>query len=127
MLIVGFLQWWYGAGWKRQFASWSNRLAGVNDYFSIDLLIKSWFSPFRQISAGKVEGSLSVRWSAFVDKTISRFIGAFMRTALIILGLASLLITSVVSIVGLVGWLLVPAFPFLGIATAFTGLYLWKM
>ena len=126
MLVVGFLQWWYGAGWKRQFTNWKNRLAGVYDYFSIDLLVKSWFAPFRQISAGRVEGPLSVRWSAFVDKTISRFIGAFMRTVLILIGLLSLLVTVVLALVGILGWLIVPALPIVGLILTLSGVYLWK-
>lgn len=127
MLIVGFLQWWYGAGWKRQFLTWKNKIAGVYDYFSIDLLLRSWFAPFRQISAGKVQGPLAIQWRAFVDKTISRFVGAFMRTMLIAIGVVSIAITTIAGTIGVLGWLLIPALPLVGFVLALAGVSLWKI
>lgn len=127
MLVVGFLQWWYGAGWKRQFSRWRNRLIGVYDYFSVDLLLRSWFAPFRQISAGRVQGPLSVQWAAFVDKTVSRFVGAFMRTILIIIGVVTIFLTIIFGLIGIVGWLLVPVLPFVSVILTLSGVYIWKI
>ena len=125
MFIVGLLQWWYGAGWARQLAYVRDHIIGVYDYFSIDLLISSWFSPFRQISAGKVQGSLEVQWRAFVDRTISRFIGAFMRTALIVGGIIALMCFSVASIAAVVLWALLPVAPVVGLLLTLIGWMPW--
>lgn len=79
MFIVGLLSWWYGAGWVAEAKRVRERIASTADYFSIDLLVKTLFSPFRQISAGKVNGPLGVKWRAFVDRLISRCIGALIE------------------------------------------------
>ena len=52
MFIVGLLGWWYGAGWRERARMIIERLAKAYDFFSLDLLIKTLFAPFRQISAG---------------------------------------------------------------------------
>ena len=86
MIIVWALSWWYGAGWKACLRGLRERLVSSYDYFSIGLLAKTLFAPFRQISAGKVRGPIGLQWRAFVDRLISRFIGAFVRLILIVVG-----------------------------------------
>ncbi len=125
MLIVSLLQWWYGDGWARQLIYARDRVIGINDYFSVDLLAKSWFEPFRQISAGRVQGSLSAHWQAFVDKTISRFIGSFMRTLLIIIGCVAILIYGIASVLAVVIWALVPVLPIVGLVFTLIGWLPW--
>ena len=115
MFIVGILSWWYGAGWQQRFAMLRERLATTNDYFSIDLLATTLFAPFRQISAGQVNGPLGVKFRAFLDKLISRCIGAMVRSTMIIIGVAAILLHSVIGCVTLVMWALVPALPFVGV------------
>jgi hypothetical protein len=115
MFIVGILSWWYGAGWQQRFAMLRERLATTNDYFSIDLLATTLFAPFRQISAGQVNGPLGVKFRAFLDKLISRCIGAMVRSTMIIIGVAAILLHSVIGCVTLVMWALVPLLPFIGL------------
>lgn len=114
MFIVGLLSWWYGAGWVAEAKRVRERIASVTDYFSIDLLIKTLFSPFRQISAGRVNGPLAVKWRAFVDRLISRCIGALMRTILIVVGAVTIMVVVIVGGITLVAWLVVPALPLIG-------------
>lgn len=127
MFILGLLQWWYGDGWARQVAGARNRVVGVYDYFSIDLLAKSWLAPFRQISAGKVNGSLAIQWNAFVDRTISRFVGAFMRTILIVIGLTSIILFSIYGAISVFAWGLLPFAPLIGLCLSMIGWIPWKM
>lgn len=127
MFIVGLLQWWYGAGWLRQFQNANARVRGLYDYFSIDLLVGSWFAPFRQISAGRVQGSLAVQWHAFIDKSISRFIGAFMRTILIIVGVLMLFVVSIGYAMSLLVWALIPFAPLAGLTASIIGWIPWTM
>jgi hypothetical protein len=115
MFIVGILSWWYGAGWQQRFAMLRERLATTNDYFSIDLLATTLFAPFRQISAGQVNGPLGVKFRAFLDRLISRCIGAMVRSAMIIIGVAAILVHSVIGCITLIMWALVPLLPFVGL------------
>ena len=63
------------------------KLVSVFDYFSIDLLVRTWFAPFRQISAGAVDGPIGVQIRAFFDRLISRTIGGIVRgLSLLLLG-----------------------------------------
>ena len=121
MFIVGLLSWWYGAGWKQRAVLVRERLLATIDYFSIDLLIKTLFAPYRQISAGQVSGPLGVRWRAFVDRLISRCIGAVIRTVVMAVGIVAILFHALVGLSVLVLWLAIPAFPILGIVMSMIG------
>lgn len=125
MFIVGILGWWYGAGWKLRARMLRDRLIGLVDYFSIDLLIKTLFSPFRQISAETISGSINVQMRAFFDKLLSRIIGAIIRTGLILIGAAAILVYVLLGLAGLILWALVPIFPLVGIVLMLAGWMPW--
>jgi len=96
-------------------------MARTIDYFSIDILVRTLFAPFRQISAGKVNGPLEVRWRYFVDRLISRAIGAFMRTILIVVGCVWVVLQAVFGVVALVLWAFIPFLPIIGFIAAIAG------
>ncbi len=121
MVIVWAFSWWYGAGWKARVAQLREQLVASYDYFSIGLLAKTLFAPFRQISAGKVNGPIGLKWRAFVDRLISRFIGAFVRLILIVVGSAWLFAQAAVGGLALVIWPLVPFAPLLGFIAMLSG------
>ncbi|HRJ06115.1 MAG TPA: hypothetical protein PK096_00910 [Candidatus Saccharibacteria bacterium] len=114
MIIVWALSWWYGAGWKAQLKRFLERLDSSYDYFSIGLLLRSLFAPFRQISAGKVRGPINIQIRAFADRLISRFIGAFVRLILIVVGAAWLGILAIGGVIYALLWLVVPVLPLVG-------------
>jgi hypothetical protein len=121
MLFVSLIRWWYTDGWRRRAKIVSTRLDGVIDYFSIDLLIKTLFAPFRQISAGKVDGPLGVQMRALADRLISRVIGALIRLILLILGMLTIAAQAIFGLIILVLWLFVPALPIVGVILAVMG------
>lgn len=128
MIIVGLLEWWYTRGAGGQMARARESILSVYDYFSIDLLLKTLFSPFRQISAGGVRGPLAVQMRAFFDRLFSRLVGAFIRTFMIIFGSIALVIVSLMSIVRVVGWLIMPVLPIVGLMLTLSGWVLpWKV
>lgn len=99
----------------------SQRLDRLFDYFSVDLLIKTLFSPFRQISAGRVNGPLGVQLRAFGDRLISRMIGAMIRTAVLVVGVVTIILAALFGFVELVLWALLPVLPFIGLILAMSG------
>ena len=127
MFIVGLLQWWYGAGWKQQLVRYRERLAGMYDYFSIDLLARSLFAPYRQIAAGKVRGPLAVQWRAFVDRLVSRVIGAMVRSIVIVVGVAGLVLAAAGGMAMLTVWLAAPAIPAVGMTLWLAGWVPWRV
>jgi hypothetical protein len=121
LLVTELLKWWYTAGLRQRAQKVSLRLDGTIDYFSMDLLLKTLFSPFRQISAGKVDGSLEVKLRAVADRLISRLIGGIVRSTLLIIGGITIVFQSILAIVTMVLWLLVPILPIVGIALSIKG------
>lgn len=114
LLVSELLRWWYGDGWRHRVRLVVTRLEGTIDYFSIDLLVKTLFSPFRQISAGKVDGPLGVQLRAVVDKLFSRIIGALVRVTILLIGGVVIMLQALVGIGVLILWGLVPLSPFIG-------------
>jgi hypothetical protein len=127
MFIAGMLLWWYGQGWREAAMRVGRRLMNLEDYFSIDLLLKTFFSPFRQISAGKTQGALGVQMRAFFDRLISRLIGAMIRLFVMIIGLLALAIYAVIGAVILVIWAAVPLLPIVGIVLFVSGWLPWNL
>ena len=121
MFIVGMLSWWYSTGWIERARLIRERIDRSIDYFSIMLLLKTLFAPFRQISAGKVNGPLGVKWRAFIDRTISRVIGAFIRIIIIMIGCVTIALYCLVGLITLVVWAVVPLFPFIGFLLFISG------
>ena len=109
MLIVSFVQWWYGRGFKEYLASFVDKLKDLADFFSIRLLIRNLFAPFRQIAAEKHENlPLNARLRAWSDLLISRMVGATIRFFLLVIGMVLLVIRAVVGLVIMALWPLVP-------------------
>jgi len=121
MFLVGIMSWWYGNGLRLRLKMIGDRIARTNDYFSIGLLASTLFSPYRQISAGKVSGSLSVQMHAFVDRLISRVIGAIVRTFMIVFGVIVICLQAVSGVVILFFWLIIPTFPVVGLLATVIG------
>lgn len=121
LLVLGLLRWWYTDGWRQRVKLVANRLDGTIDYFSIDLLLKTLFAPYRQISAGRVDGPLEVQLRALIDKLFSRVIGAFIRVIILIIGGITIAAHVVIGLFILLGWVLMPVFPVAGIVLTLIG------
>ncbi len=112
---MGMISWWYGRGWRGQFIRVRDRLAGTASFFSIGQLASTLFSPFRQISAGGVDGPLGAVLRGVLDNLISRVIGAIVRLFTILAGLIALLFQAIVEGIILVCWLFLPLLPIAGL------------
>jgi hypothetical protein len=121
MFLVGILTWWYGNGWRGRAMMVGERIASTNDYFSVGLLLSTLFSPFRQISAGSVDGPFAVQLRAMVDKLISRIIGAIVRSFMIVFGLIIICLQTVFGGIVLVLWAVIPIFPVIGLVMMVIG------
>lgn len=121
MVIIGLISWWYGAGWLSQVRVVRGWLDSIYDYFSIELLARTLFSPFRQDSAGKVKGPVNVIFRHFLDNLTSRFIGAFIRSFMIILGVISIAIVGLIGLITMIIWPLIPVMPLIGLVMTFIG------
>lgn len=109
MLVISMLQWWYGDGWRLFFQEFLDKLRNAADFFSIKLLVRDMFVPFRQISVGEGNSpSLSARISVFFDKLLSRLIGAVVRIFLLIIGTILIILEAVAGAILAILWPLAP-------------------
>ncbi len=88
-----------------------DRLKNAADFFSIGLLVRTIFSPFRQISGVTSDSpAFSAQVSRFFDRLLSRMIGAIIRIGLLIIGTFIILLQA---IFGALLFLLWPVIPFM--------------
>lgn len=127
MFILGILSWWYGAGWRRRAIDLRDQLTATVDFFSIDLLLRTLFSPFRQISAGKVNGPIGVQLQAFFDRLISRLIGGMVRSFMVLMGTVAILLNTILGLVVLLLWGAVPLLPLVGLWLFIAGWMPWNL
>lgn len=121
MFLVGILSWWYGNGWVARIQNMKKRLSSSADFFSVGLLATTIFAPFRQISAGKVSGSIGDQMRAFLDRTISRVVGAFVRIFMILFGLVTMFLQVVFGVLVLIIWPIIPLFAVIGLIMTIIG------
>ncbi len=104
MFLVGMLGWWYGDGWQARIGRTGQHISGVVAFFSIGQLLATLFSPFRQISAGQVQGPMAAQLRGLVDQFISRIIGAIIRTIVIVAGIVTMIVFALFQVILLVVW-----------------------
>lgn len=100
---------------KDIFKAWKNFLLFNLNYFSIPLLLKTLFYPWRKYSSSYGRGfDLGRYFEVFSLNVISRALGALVRTCLIIVGSLSQIFIIFIGVLILISWLLLPAFLVVG-------------
>jgi hypothetical protein len=115
MLFVSLLTWWYGLGWMKLVQKINGWVKSALDFFSVGQLAGSLFAPYRQISVGRVQGTVGDELRAFGDQLFSRFFGALIRLTLIFAGLVVAAGVGILGLVLLAAWPLLPVLPFAAI------------
>ena len=109
MLAVSFVQWWYGRGLKEYALGFLDGLRDAADFFSIRLLIRNLFAPFRQIAATSRDHlPLTARLQAWFDLLISRLVGATIRFLLLVIGTVFIICRAALGLVVMILWPLLP-------------------
>lgn len=116
MFLVGLISWWYGRGWIGQWGRILQRFKATLDFFSVGQLMSTLFAPFRQISASSSgDGSFAAAFRGFIDKLISRIIGAIVRTGTILVGLLVIVIQVLYVTIVMIMWWFLPLLPVVGL------------
>lgn len=126
MIVWAIVAWWYTDGWRQCRERVVGRVDATLDYFSIGLLLRTLFSPFRQISAGGVRGPLGVQFQALIDRLFSRLIGGVLRLFIILIGGFVILLNIFIGLLLVVTWLFVPLLPFVGVVLFMIGWLPWS-
>ncbi len=105
-----YLVWHYSTALGLILSIWKSMLWFTGHYFSLPLLAQSLFAPWKRMTESTEQGwDLEAIAGAVVINIFSRLIGAIVRSLLIVIGLATLIV-EVVSIVFVYAfWLSAPA------------------
>ncbi len=102
-----FFSWWYTTGWIQFSKSTKNRIIEVWNIFSIPILLRTMFSPWKRIQTNPGK-SLQSHMQALLDNIISRFVGFSIRLLTIIAGLFCIVLISIISMLTVIAWPLIP-------------------
>lgn len=90
-------------------SAWKNFLKFNMEYFSVPLLIKTLFSPWRRYSWAYPKGfDIMGAFETFTSNLFSRFLGIIMRICLIVAGLLLEIFIIFLGLIILVAWILLP-------------------
>jgi hypothetical protein len=107
MLALDLFAWWYGRGWANVGKQIRQMARGISQSFSIPLLLRTMFAPWRQIVTYP-GASLDAKYHAFIDNTVSRAIGFVVRLVVLFSALIMVSLTVVVGALLAVLWPLLP-------------------
>lgn len=108
-ILAQYLDWYLRDQPKLIFKIWKNFLKFNLEYFSVPLLIKTFFSPWRKYTWSYGRGFDSKKYlEAFVSNSISRVLGAILRFFLILIGVFLEILIFVTGLIVLIGWFFLP-------------------
>ena len=109
LIILGYLKWHYSKAIYSLTNIWKNFLFFIFEYFSINLLFKNFFSPWKRMTNNYPKKfSAKKYFYTFTANLIVRVVGMIMRLCLIIIGLASYALLALFYPVALILWLFLP-------------------
>ena len=111
-IIMEFLAWHYTKGINYYVKSWLSTVDWFTHYFSLPLLLKTLFSPWkRMIVVDTTPGfNFQKKFEAFTFNLVSRGVGAMVRFILFWIGLILIIFGFIGGAIGLVFWVIMPFF-----------------
>lgn len=123
-ILILYLQWHFLDVPKNILIGWKNCLRFNLNYWSIALLLKTFFSHWRRYQYSYGRGFDFGRYfEVFSFNMISRVLGAIMRSVFIILGLLTEILIILAGIIALLLWLILPALLIFGLIYGFKILF----
>ena len=108
-IFIDYFRWHYGRGFSELFGIIKNFLRFAFHFFSIKLLFKTFFHPWRRMGESYEKGlNFEVAFSSLVVNTLMRIVGFVSRFAIILLGLVFCLLILVLGFFTSICWLLLP-------------------
>jgi len=116
MLFLDMLTWWYGPGWMQRLSNLKLYLASWMKYFSLGILLKTLFQPWKQIVMVAGSGtSLDAKKDALLDNLVSRFVGFLVRSSVFFIALLVVAVVLVLNVIYVVIWPFIPILPIVAI------------
>lgn len=114
-MIVGYFSWHYSVrAFRDIFVVWSNLTWFITHLFSIPLLLRTLFAPWKRVQEAYRRTGFEDLMETLVLNIVSRIFGALVRTFIIGTGLLALLASAAMLFVTYAFWLAAPVLiPFL--------------
>jgi hypothetical protein len=106
-MILEMLRWWYVTGWMQAAHRIGGWTSSVERAFSLSLLLRTLFAPWRRIVTYAGKG-LDAKMHAALDNLVSRAVGFVIRIFVILAAGVSILGALLLSTVMAVIWPLLP-------------------
>lgn len=97
--------WWYTQGWLQNLHMIEKRLQSISHVFAVKVLLKTWFSPWKQI---QTQSSFATFFRDIIDNTVSRVIGGLIRTFILFAALILSICVITLGGVMLITWPFIP-------------------
>lgn len=112
-LASHYAVWHYTRGVHDIFDIWKNIMWFVKEFFSINLLLKTFFKPWKRLQERhyRSEGISEFLTNVTVN-TLMRIVGIFIRTIVIVIGLAFLILSFILGILLFGIWFILPPLNF---------------
>ncbi|MBZ9578495.1 hypothetical protein KJA14_01450 [Patescibacteria group bacterium] len=108
-ILIQYLVWHFFDVPKEILLGWRNFLLFNLNYFSIPLLLKTFFSHWRQYKWDYGRGFDIPRYiESFFSNLISRILGAIMKSILIFIGILTEIFVVLFGVIIFVGWIVLP-------------------
>ena len=109
MLAVALLQWWYSRGWLETGKRGLGMASSVVQSFSVPILAKTLFAPWKQIVALKpANDNIQLKLRRVLDNLVSRVVGFMVRSLTLLTALIMALFALAIGVVMIVIWPLIP-------------------
>lgn len=115
-ILLQCLVWQFWDVPKAILRGWKNFLLFNLNYFSLPILLKTFFSHWRRYYSPY--GKTFEIWKnieSFVFNVMSRIIGAILRTVLIVFGALIEILIILIGLIVLIGWLILPVLLLIGL------------
>jgi hypothetical protein len=108
-ITLGYLHWHYKKAIVSLTDIWKNFLYFISEYFSIRLLFKNFFDPWKRMNENYPKRfNFKEYIFSFLTNLIIRIVGIIMRTFLLIIGLTCYIGLALVYPLVLIIWLILP-------------------
>lgn len=113
MVLFNFFIWWYSVGWARVPKEIRRKIRFILQYFSLTIILKTLFSPWKRDIAYASSKAIEDRFHALLGNLVSRFIGFLIRIIFMFIAVLGIVLIAILGGILYIIWPLLPLSPLL--------------